>query len=519
MSKIAISRLRANQLPVAELRELIDLHGADKAWKSMIVTHAKALDDKKFSTIINSADLAAGVQLDSDLLAGLSLGSISVLYEFSLAYANRASRKDEGQYFTPDDVAEFLASKSESFPEGVWLDPCSGVGNLIFRIVGRQKNPEKFLIGHAILTDKDGLALLIARALLTIEFQDENHNLFDEIKGQFIERDFLDDAPLPHFDYAILNPPYVLVAQDSRFESVKCRDLFGYFLEKVAKDSKGFISITPQSFTNGSKFEGLRKVLIREVNKADIYCFDNVPGNVFEGVKFGSTNTNKVNSTRAGVIVARKEAGKSLSYRITPLLRWRTTERAELLRQADSFLTGFAPTSDDFPKLDKDSSSFYVNRKKLPRTLATYVSSYATDFVLYLGTTPRYFISAVETPLERSSMKKVYFHTESERDYFYLLLNTSYLYWWWRVNDGGMTLSEKTLMSLPVDAPTQPPKELMDKLRKSEKESVVYKKNGGMDSQNIKHPMSLVKEWTEYFFPEDFNGLVKSHRNSVFSKD
>lgn len=519
MSKVAISRLRPKALPVAQLRELIDEHGAEKAWKSILKTHAKSVSPSDFGSIYDSTELQDGVYLDQDFLAGLTVGSISVLYEFSLAYANRASRKDEGQYFTPDDVAEFLASKSSDFPQGIWLDPCSGVGNLIFRIVSKQADPESFLLGHAYLVDKDALALLIARVLLTMEFQKTNKNLYEDISKQFLVRDYLDDAPLPEFDFAILNPPYVLVPQDDRFESVKCRDLFGYFVEKTAKLSKGFISITPQSFTNGGKFEGLRKVLIREVSQADIYCFDNVPGNVFEGVKFGSTNSNKVNSTRAGVIVARKDEKAKNQYRITPLLRWRTTEREELLKKADSFLTVFKPTSEDFPKIDQESSSFFEARKALPRTLGTYVSTYATEYVLYLGTTPRYFISAVETPLERSSMRKVYFHTELERDYFYMLLNTSYLYWWWRVNDGGMTLSEKTLMSLPVDAPTKLNASLLAELRKSEKTNVVYKKNGGIDSQNIKHPLSLVEEWTKSFFPKDYRGLVKSHRNSVFATE
>lgn len=519
MSKVAISRLRPKALPVAQLRDFIDTYGAEKAWKSILKTHAYTVSPVDFKAIVDSQELADGELLDADILAGLTVGSISVLYEFSLAYADRASRKDEGQYFTPDDVADFLASKSEEFPEGIWLDPCSGVGNLIFRIVARHKDPESFLLGHAVLVDKDPLALLIARVLLTMEFQKTNTNLFNEISGQFLVRDFLDNAPLPTFDFAILNPPYVLVPQDERFESVKCRDLFGYFVEKVAKESKGFISITPQSFTNGGKFEGLRRVLIREVPYADIYCFDNVPGNVFEGVKFGSTNSNKVNSTRAGVIVARKDDKAKKQFRITPLLRWRSTERGELLNQADSFLTVFEPNKEDFPKIDKESSAFYKARKAMPRTLATYVSTHPTEFVLYLGTTPRYFISAVQTPLERSSMRKVFFHTEMERDYFYLLMNTSYLYWWWRVNDGGMTLSEKTLMSLPVDKPVPLRAELLESLRNSEKVNVVYKKNGGIDSQNIKHPLSLVEDWTKFFFPADYEGLVKSHRNSVFATE
>jgi type I restriction-modification system DNA methylase subunit len=44
--------------------------------------------------------------------------------------------KEDGQYFTPDDVAQLMAKKSLNFPENrIWVDPCSGVGNLSFWLI------------------------------------------------------------------------------------------------------------------------------------------------------------------------------------------------------------------------------------------------------------------------------------------------------------------------------------------------------------------------------------------------
>lgn len=54
---------------------------------------------------------------DFDFISGLSVGEISALYEYSLAYIDHNKRKQEGQYFTPDDVAQVMAKKSLVFPK------------------------------------------------------------------------------------------------------------------------------------------------------------------------------------------------------------------------------------------------------------------------------------------------------------------------------------------------------------------------------------------------------------------
>ena len=73
--------------------------------------------------------------------------------------------------------------------------------------------------------------------------------------------------------------------------------------------------------------------------------------------------------------------------------------------------------------------------------LETIISSSPTDYVLYIPSTPRYYISASKRKLHRSSIKKIYFDNEENLNIAYVLLNSAYFYWWWRVVDGGMTLS------------------------------------------------------------------------------
>ena len=509
------SRSIINSLPIQDFNLVLDRFGLEKTWYSVLATHLHRFDRADLRYILDEKEFKNIEIQNFDFLDGLSVGEISVLYEYSLAYMDRDKRKEEGQYFTPDDVAQVMAKKTLTFPKNkIWMDPCSGVGNLSFWLIKNQENQEDFLKNNIYLIDRDKLALFIARFILAVNFQKRDLRLFENIKSCFVVADFLLSDNLPKYDYAILNPPYVMVEPDARFETSQARDLYAYFLEKVTKTSTGFVSITPQTFTNGQKFNSLRKLLLNNFTALDVYCFDNVPDNIFRGIKFGSKNTNTANSTRAGIIVAKQNGNKQI-FRITPLLRWRVKERQNLLDSVDNFLTEIKPREDIFPKLQKNLLPLYDFAKKQEKMLAHLVSRRQTLYRLIVPSTPRYFISALKCEVERSSFKTLYFYSEKEMDIAYLLLNSSYMYWWWRVNDGGMTISEKTLLTLPVINEISVSKNLLIKIKLSEKTNRVIKRNAGKDNENVKHNPSLVKEITSGLFPRFASALELVHSNSV----
>ena len=285
----------------------------------------------------------------------------------------------------------------------------------------------------------------------------------------------------------------------------------------MIKTTIGFISITPQTFTNATKFRAIRRLLIEKFNEMSVYCFDNVPDNVFKGIKFGSENTNKANSTRAGIIVAHKTAVPSTKHRITPLLRWRSHERKILLARLDSFLAA-APFSESiFPKVKNQLVSLYEQIRKNHMPLAHALAYHPTNYALQVPSPPRYFISALKEKVSRTSSKTLYFHSSDDRDRAYLLLNSSFAYWWWRVNDGGMTLSERTLLSLP-HLVFNMDRHLVCELEKSEKTSKVYKKNAGKMIENVKHPLELIKRVNHLVCPDYETELVGTHSNSSISE-
>lgn len=507
------------KLPTHKVQSKLDALGLTDTWKSLISTHVH-LSHPEFIPTIAEADEFKGAAIgEEDLLEGLSIGQKSILYEFSLAHVDTSSRKNEGQYFTPDDVAIFLAERSDGFKAGVWLDPCSGIGNLSWWLAERQEAPEEFVRTRLRLTDRDPLALLIARALLAISFQKESANLFSDIASNFTVLDFLETATLPEHDFAILNPPYVSVPSDMRFKTFKARDTYAYFLERIIETSKGFISITPQSFVNSSKLSAVRELLMDNYKAFDIYCFDNIPDSIFKGVKFGSQNTNKANSTRASVIVAKGEEQGNDGYRITPLLRWLTAEREQMLAAADTFLTPFEPTIEIFPKIGNDLSGLYsLLKDSTAGTMKNYLSKKPTEFSLVVPSTPRYFTPAVKRELVRSSFKTVYFSTAEDRDKFYVYLNSSLLYWWWRVSDGGMTLSSLTLDSLPVMEGFEANPDLVALLEASEQENLVCKMNAGKPNENVKHSLSLITKVNESICLDYADALIATHSNSYLNQ-
>ena len=167
-----------------KLDGLLAKYGVKNTWLHLLATHIN--NKTEFQYILKNEEFKKAKILATNLLEGLSIGEVSILYEYSVAKSNSKSRKSNGQFFTPDDVADFMASYSHQFGSGIWLDPCSGIGNLSWHLVAAQSDPEEFLLNNVILSDKDDLALLVARCLLTISFQNKNKKLFEKIKEKFI---------------------------------------------------------------------------------------------------------------------------------------------------------------------------------------------------------------------------------------------------------------------------------------------------------------------------------------------
>jgi hypothetical protein len=199
-------------------------------------------------------------------------------------------------------------------------------------------------------------------------------------------------------------------------------------------------------------------------------------------------------------------------HQITSLLRWRTHERDVFFSKLDKFLSKPKLTSDYFPKVNSRFITLYNKVSKL-KTLDSILSPVETQFALYIPSAPRYFIPALKKPVSRTSLKTLYFANMDDLNKAYLLINSSFMYWWWRVRDGGMTLSFETIKSLPL-LDFKLDKKLINKLTKSESSNLVFKMNAGSLQENVKHDSSLISEINDLVAPKYSQLLMLTHENS-----
>lgn len=496
-------------------RVLKSLHAS-----SRLVAHRNWLQAVAAKVVAQRPDLSEplldllGVEpLSENLLEDLSIGEISVCYEALLAGLDPDARKESGQFFTPDDAARFMAERSKKFGDGVWLDPCCGVGNLSWHLASVQDDPGEFVSHGLVLIDQDETALKSAVALIGADFLDTcdvaGLRAFYE---RAVQRDFLSSQRLPSHDFVIVNPPYARTAQRNGFETSSTRESFAYFIERVAKNSRGFISVTPASYISAPKFQVLREVIQREFLGGDVFAFDNVPDTLFRGYKFGSANTSKTNFVRASITVC---SPNHTSWRITPIIRWKSASRAAMFANCASLLSELKiGPHGEWAKIPPRMGGTWEWLTGVPETLADLVVKEPTQHSLTVALTPRYYISAAFRPLQRGSKAVLHFRTEQDRDRAALVLNSSIPYLWWRALDGGVTLPRRVLESTPMPVLEGIDDELLDELVADEESSLVTKLNAGRINENIKRPHELVARLNDVVLPDG-----KADLDLIYSED
>jgi hypothetical protein len=125
-----------------------------------------------------------------------------------------------------------------------------------------------------------------------------------------------------------------------------------------------------------------------------------------------------------------------------------------------------------------------------------------SDYPIYVTNSPRYFITASSKKLDRTGQIEIFLKNEDSYNKALIMLNSSYLYWWWRTSDSSMSLTKTTLLSLPwVDFKYD--MNIINELLASEEVNKVYKMNAGKSQENIKHPKDLVRKLNSLFVDED----------------
>lgn len=430
----------------------------------------------------------------------LNVRHFGEMYEIGLAIQDKQQKKKNGQYYTPDDVATVMSEWFDALEGENICDVGCGTGKLILTYldyIGKDRALQLLDEGKVYLYDIDTIALRICKTALLMEYGKAYDDKIHDVAGDFLSS----KIALPENCKVISNPPYAAIKQIGLYWNNTrvlndSHELYSVFMEKIIQESLSSVIITPYSFISGTKFYSLRRVLNQ--HHGEIYSFDNVPGNIFSGKKHGIFNTNTSNSVRAAITVVRKN--NSDGFRLTPLIRFKSTERKALLqcKTLESFL------SPKRQKIASDNPMYYKCHKQLqplydclkekagPHILAELVSKNG-ELVLSMPNTCRYFTSATSGTMNRNGQITLHFNDEKKFNYVFCLINSSFAYWHWRLFDGGITYPLSLLLKMPVIYHSlseedhayfmETVKEMSDKAN----EYIIKKKNVGIQ-ENIKYP-------------------------------
>jgi adenine-specific DNA-methyltransferase len=200
-------------------------------------------------------------------------------------------RKEKGQFFTPVEVAGFMAdlalNRGES-PSRI-LDPGAGIGMLSCAVCERLVQSDAVSEVELDLYEDDGiLAKCLQESMRYLASWLAQRGI--TLKFRIIEDDFVLSAnhmgsteALGRYDLAISNPPYLKIPGNdprslSMDEAVYGQpNLYALFMMtsmKALKDSGTMVFITPRSYAAGKYFEAFRRIFFARMAPDCVHVFE-----------------------------------------------------------------------------------------------------------------------------------------------------------------------------------------------------------------------------------------------------
>ena len=387
----------------------------------------------------------------------LSVDNFAQLYEIGLALQDKRSKKESGQYYTPNDVAIVMSEWLQKQKGEIVCDVGCGTGNLILsylNLIGNKKAIDLIRSGRLYLYDIDDVALSICKTIILFKYGKELEPYIHTIRCDFLSN----KITLPNNCKVIANPPYSTINSlsldwNKTEVALDSKELYSMFMEKIIKQSESAVIITPYSFVGGSKFYSLRKIM-NDYN-GFVISFDNVPGNIFRGKKHGIFNTNTANSVRAAISVVENKYD-CRGFKTTHLIRFKNEERTKFLKTAvlESLI------NDEYQIVTNENPMYCKCAKEL-RLVWNYWKTKSTQrlgncvnqdgqYILSMPNTCRYYTSASYGKMNRAGQIVLNINDKDVFNYIYCLINSSFAYWYWRLFDGGITYTKKLLLSMPI---------------------------------------------------------------------
>lgn len=466
----------------------------------------------------------------------LNLNNFGNLYEVGLTEQDKKIKKQFGQYYTPLDVSKLMGTWLHELEGFNVCDVGCGTGNLINSYLSllNKSDVKKLLDENRIyLYDFDKTAITIAQYSIALKYGIQYLNNINIICGDFLSN----EIQLPPYAKVISNPPYAKFEKVSKSWNntkiqTQTKEFYASFMEKIIESKSPSVIITPYSFLGGSKFQDLRNLLTNY--NGFIVAFDNVPGNIFNGRKHGIFNTNTANSVRAAITVVKKY-DKIKGFRTTQLIRFKNVERT-LLLDSRILETQLSKKNQLISLKNKVFAKVHIELEdcfdswqlKSKCTLEDVVSKSENQYKIYMPNTCRYFTTASTKKLNRGGYISISVENEHIFYYLYCLINSSFVYWWWRIYDGGITYPVGLFNSIPIfyDLLSINDKDFFCKVAlemiSNEENYTVTKMNAGKIQENIKFPKKYRDILNERFLKIlssdiDISKFDLIHQNTFFS--
>lgn len=196
-------------------------------------------------------------------------------------------RSELGQFFTPSDLAAFMASLFEVTDRPAQLlDPGAGVGSLAAAVAARWQTAGGGPLAVTAVECDPRLCGPLARTM-------DDLGRLPEVTGAVVGEDFIEwgsdrlsgfgAVDAAKFDLVIMNPPYRKIHSASMQRrrlaaaGIEVPNLYAGFVALASgllENGGQIVAITPRSFTNGPYFKKFRRLLLDRIGLRWIHVFE-----------------------------------------------------------------------------------------------------------------------------------------------------------------------------------------------------------------------------------------------------
>lgn len=201
------------------------------------------------------------------------------------------------QYFTPSEIARFMASLFKNFDKEIsLLDPGAGIGSLtaafVERVMGEHADLDTFDITcyekdqNLINSLEKTLEVCQNHALAnnsSLTYSVQNQDFINAAAKTVKKENGLFPSQGKKYSHCLMNPPYQKINSNSKYRKdlrsigIETSNLYTGFLAlgiMLLQDRGEIVAIIPRSFCNGVYFKSFRKFLVNEINIKQVHVFN-----------------------------------------------------------------------------------------------------------------------------------------------------------------------------------------------------------------------------------------------------